>query len=351
MKKHAELPEFTKYQLQIINGSLLGDASLTQSERKPTNNWRFCKQQSIKDKDGVDKLDYLTWHHDQLFPYSTKIGIKASNKKPTRVRGKIVNEILNGDPSHSYCFYTHAHPNWTKLAEKWYKRDIFGNYLYKNNKIIKIIPTDLILSSLVLAIWFMDDGILDSKNGRAIVCTNCFSESECQFLVSRLFEDLKIISKVSYKDGYPIIYIGVNHYKRLIEIIEPHIEWECYKYKHIDLYNKTPPRGQTHYKAIFVESDVIKMIQLRSQGEKLIDIAEKFDTDFRTVHLIVSGKTWKHLKVDRPPPIKPRITKEVREEVYKLKDSGVSVDSIANMFDISKNSVRRIFKKVNKLIL
>jgi len=132
--------------LEFIQGSLLGDGYL----EKHGNGSRLCLQQESSNK------SYLLWSHKFLsvrgycnpnIPIiQTRIGNKGKLRYVLRIK------------------------TWT-FSSLNYLHDEF----YLNNK--KILPQNLIISPLMLAIWIKDDG---NRSGKALkLCTNNFTFEEC----------------------------------------------------------------------------------------------------------------------------------------------------------------------------
>jgi hypothetical protein len=133
--KYPDLLELNHKQQEIISGSLLGDGFISPI-RSENKNCYFSKRQK------ESQLEYLKWHFDELHPFSSSI-------KPHSVN-------LNGSWFLGNTFITKSILLFTELRKKW----------YPNNK--KIVPLDLVLTPLMIAVWYADDGTTDHSNGRAI---------------------------------------------------------------------------------------------------------------------------------------------------------------------------------------
>ncbi len=103
---------------------------------------------------------------------------------------------------------------------KWYKGKI------------KIVPNDIVLSSVAIQHWIMDDGTLDKKKGHMRFCTCSFSVEECELLSQKLNEFLGITnaSWVIEKKKYPRIYVPKRHVKCLLNKAG-NCNIECFIYK------------------------------------------------------------------------------------------------------------------------
>lgn len=345
MKTYKDLKPLTKEQMELINGSLLGDASLVGGCNNPNHNWRFSKRQSKFDKDGVDKKNYMDWHFSFLGEYS-------SNLSDNKIKNKYnENTTLKLDYYFSYDYVTYAHPIFTDLAKKWYKNDGQGNWdRNKNNKIIKIIPNDLKLTPLSLCIWLMDDGFCYPKDANAVLCTHGFTIDEVDFLTNKLKQDLNISAKrrIEWR-GYPIIYIGRKSYFDMIEMIKPHVYWDCFKYKlDVETYNKIPNRGETSANAKLSENDVRKIFELYKQKLSNKEIAKIFEVNDALISMIINGRRWGHLKLYENTPSKrkkPHCGIDTINEIFKLNEQNLSHSEIGRKLDINQSTVSRILKR------
>jgi hypothetical protein len=186
----------TLRQNSIIVGSLLGDGSLNRPQ-KETHNSFFTKKQASK------RLEYLNWHFEELQPFSRGIcsGTGKSPHYPDRI-------------TQNSRYYTKAEELFTDIRQKWYPE---GD---------KIVPKDIVLDPLSVAIWFADDGV--NSRGRCWFCTDSFQEEDRLFLVQSL-ENLGISAFDSPKKKH--VKIRARSYKDFIHMISPHFLWECFSYK------------------------------------------------------------------------------------------------------------------------
>jgi len=151
------MEQLTDIQEQILNGHLLGDGHI---ERTRTKNARFSISRKSTDK------DYLLWSvkHFENFIYSSGVKERDRYNKDTQ------------RTQHCIELRTKASPIFTEYHNQW----------YNNHK--KIIPPDLTLTPLTLAVWFCDDGTLryHSRNISLTLATNSFSYQEDCFLLKQL---------------------------------------------------------------------------------------------------------------------------------------------------------------------
>lgn len=151
--------ELDKTQEQILYGHLLGDGHL--SKRKPYKYPSFQLERSMKD------IEYLKW----TFSYFSDLVSKNNIEKETK------NQIY-----HSVRFRTRSLMLFNNYYDKWYPE---GK---------KIVPKDLELTPLTIAVWLADDGCVHSRkryknSGNSFeitFCTHGFDFDSAEFLHSQL---------------------------------------------------------------------------------------------------------------------------------------------------------------------
>lgn len=184
---------FSAQQLSIITGSLLGDGSI---DNPRYGNSSFIKTQCIAHR------NYLDWHLQQFD--STPCSIKTY---PNITDGKIY---------HKAVFRVKAHPFFSHLRQEWYPNDV------------KIVPYNLILDPLALAIWYFDDGSNVVSARRISFATYCFSKSDVQFLSDLMFKNFGI---KCYQNKKNVLIVHTESYKSMIDIVRPYMLWDCFKHK------------------------------------------------------------------------------------------------------------------------
>jgi len=155
----------THVQDQVLIGGLLGDFSLSKDGKYP----RLKIDRQIRDK------PYLEWQFN-LFNDLCKSGIKEIERYDKRY-----------NKSSKQCsFRTRAVPAFLKYYDEWY---ING---------IRKVPENIELSSLIIAIWFADDGCIIRENQKLILkfSTESFGKKGTELLSSKLEE--------RYKNKFPI---------------------------------------------------------------------------------------------------------------------------------------------------
>jgi len=191
---------FSQRQKDILVGLLLGDGSLEFDK---------CKASRLQVKQAEEKKEYVLW----LYQCFSEV-VKTSPKQRMDTK--------------QWYFGT----RYTKEFEKFRKLFYLGR-----KRILPSIINDLILSSLTIAIWYMDDGRLDyrAKSHYAyIISTDSFSVAEVQKLQSILLKKFFVPSTMHMSlcrgKRYPKIYIGKDGRDNFLKIILPHI-LECFYYK------------------------------------------------------------------------------------------------------------------------
>jgi DNA-binding MarR family transcriptional regulator len=342
MKKHIAFPPLTPIQLEVINGALLGDGSL--HHIKNTNaNWKFVTSQSAYDNKGIDKSTYMQYIFDALQPYSSKLAKYDNNNTILNINGRMIN-LHKEDDKKYHSLTTHCHPVWTNMAKDWYLWKN-GNLVLKDNKIIKIVPEELKLTPLTLCIWFMDDGSLDSKRGNATIHTEGFTVNECNLLIEKL-KDVGIFAKLKFKKTYPIIFIGIKSYYKLLSLITPHVHWSCFQYKIDKSYSKKHQQGEHHSQSKLTEIKVKKIIALYNEGIYQKDIAKQFNISQATISEIVTGKNWSHLNLGTPGRRFSKLSMDQNQLIIKEVRTGAKQKDIAQKFNIDQSTVSKILKNV-----
>lgn len=168
-------------QQSILIGSLLGDGTLRLAKGKL--NALFEVNHTVKQK------LYVDWKYENFKPF-VLTGPKAREGNGTRI---------------AYRFTTQSLPIFTSV----YKR------FYENNR--KIIPTDLKLDPLALAVWFMDDG---SKSRSSVYLnTQQFTIQDQVKLLNSLKKEFNLVGKLNRDKQYFRIRITTESTKLLVRII------------------------------------------------------------------------------------------------------------------------------------
>lgn len=175
----------TEQQKQIVIGNLLGDGYMRIIEGRHD---AFLEiNHSIKAK------EYVDWKYTNL----KSICVSPPKERATN-EGRI-----------AYQFFTKQHKELTTLYTMFYKE---GK---------KIIPHAMVLTPLILAVWFMDDG---SKTRASDVYLNTqqFSLKDQEFLLHQL-RALGLKARLNKDKHYYRIRFLKESIPQLMKIISPHI--------------------------------------------------------------------------------------------------------------------------------
>lgn len=272
---HKTYPQLTELQQSIIVGSLLGDGCVRKSKHLNT---RFDKKQGKKQK------EYVVWHYEQLKPYSRPIREILSNDQMLwNNETKSIEHYKTTKRLTGYGLTTCSHPIFTEFRNKWYPNGT------------KTIPHDLELNSLIVAIWFCDDGYNNFSNREAVIATQSFTMTETEHLCDLLSGfDIhpKIMVRVSHKTGIqqPILKMNSTSYDNLINLIKPHVIWDCMQYK----IRWRPAKQQWQYSGKFNPEQIAQIRELRKEIPAK-EIAKRFGVHVNTIYAIVSGRSWKQV--------------------------------------------------------
>ena len=174
---------FNQEQLSIINGSLLGDGHISGRLSKKVS--YFTKTQAGR------RRKYLEWHVDK-FPLFSSVSDGWT--------------ILNGKNFSRSVFRTYSDTSLFELRQKW----------YPNGK--KIVPLDLELDPLSIAIWFFDDGSNHVKKRQVKFATYCFTRAEVEFLADQFLMKFYVKCGISKKNE---IVVRTESYKTFIDLVKP----------------------------------------------------------------------------------------------------------------------------------
>jgi len=187
---------FPSHQLDVIIGSLLGDARLecrSIGVRSPITA-RFRVHHGFKQK------RYVFWKYEVLKDLTLKEPRESSWVNPKRDLHEI-----------SWYFHTKSTEDLGFLHSLFYKDGV------------KIFPEEVfeLLNPNVLAVWFMDDG---SHNGTGLtINTHGFSMEEQLKIVEYLNENHKIHSHLVKDRSKFKIAIGMHDMDKFIDVIKPYV--------------------------------------------------------------------------------------------------------------------------------
>ncbi len=172
MSVNESMETITKLQEEVLIGSLLGDGHLEKHKNG--------KNASLKIGRATSDRAYLEWQAIVFKNYLTPSGIIDRKIFDKRTKKVYKNSRLS----------TSCSPVFTIFHSKWYKEKT------------KIVPSDLVLTPLILAVWIADDGHVScykcrkKKNAsygkeypevlHIKIATHGFTENECKFLLDKI---------------------------------------------------------------------------------------------------------------------------------------------------------------------
>jgi hypothetical protein len=210
--------KLTKEETQIIEGTILGDASISKASDA------FNYHLKIKHSDA--QFEYLDWFYQKLQKLNPYFGkIEKQKNSPLNIDGtakKMFKKWII-----SKALHTMSCVAITNLEKKWYD---------KNR--IKHIPKDFKLTNLSAAIWYLDDGCNEGstkthKFNQLYFATDCFTENDIDRLVGMLIKlGYDNIQKFTHKGKWRIKIKGKS-YRKFLNMVKRVISPfpKCFNYK------------------------------------------------------------------------------------------------------------------------
>lgn len=169
----------TEFQKEVLVGFLLGDGFLERRGNASAASLKVC--QSLK------QLEFVEWLHKIFINF-----VRTPPRIKTRQR--------NGRQNFEVVFNTLSHPCFNYLHKLF----------YPSGK--KVIPEsiDQLLTPTALAVWFMSDGSIKSKQSRGrILNTQSFIRPDIEKLIFILKSKFNLQSSIrTQKDGLQIYISG-----------------------------------------------------------------------------------------------------------------------------------------------
>lgn len=100
--------------------------------------------------------------------------------------------------------------------------------------------------------------------------------------------------------------------------------------------------GERSGQAVLAEADVLKIRELRANGESLADVASKFGISDATVWDIEIGRRWSHVGGPLGRRKKIVITDAMAEDIRALRAAGATARDIAKRIGVSMRAVYHI---------
>lgn len=102
------------------------------------------------------------------------------------------NPVVTGKIPTQYAFSSRSLPALTELHSHWYRLN------KETNKFIKIVALDIgdVLAPIGLAHWITGDGYWDKSNKTVVICTDNFTFSEVELLITVLKSKFNLIATI-----------------------------------------------------------------------------------------------------------------------------------------------------------
>lgn len=189
----------TPHQRELLVGMLLGDAHLERQSAQSVAR--------LKVEHAVSQMEYVLWKYSEWQEWVLT---------PPQVKQKR-NRL--GTVSSNVWFTTVSHP----------ELETYRAWFYDGRR--KRVPSDLMLSPLSLAVWFMDDGSRKSHECRGLYLnTQAYAPEEIALLQEILARDLGIHTTARRQSDGLQIYISSGEISRFMQIVQPHVV-EAMRYK------------------------------------------------------------------------------------------------------------------------
>lgn len=185
--------KLTRRQREIMVGLMLGDGHLETQNNGKT--YRLKLEHSVKQK------EYLQWLCLQFQEWV----LTGPQLKSSLSQGKVYDKCWFNTVSHgSFRFY----------AQQFYKRRV------------KVVPKMIRkwLSPLAMAIWFMDDGSIKSKQTRSLILnTQGFSKADICILQEALCLKFGVKTTLRQQDDGIQIFVPSDSVDMFVAVIEPFV--------------------------------------------------------------------------------------------------------------------------------
>lgn len=231
---------------KALLGTVLGDSHIAINKSKTEGH--IVLTHSLK------QLPYLIWKLDTLVPIIGPVHISGIKKVSDKYRSVVA-------ASRNSVYLKHIYNDFYFEREGKVKKEVHINVLNR-------------LDPVSLAIWYQDDGGVNTKNGTVIssislaVCS--FSDNELE-LICKYFKDVwQLVWKIkTMSSGYKVLISSGDSMRSFIEIIYPHMcPWMNYK---IDSLNSAKSLSE-------MEGD--DMIRSFEQSKELVGNIQLFYDDF-----------------------------------------------------------------------
>jgi hypothetical protein len=181
-----------KFDLEVLQGSLLGDGSLLKKNRKSL----LCRSAFSKTNKYRDHLALVA---RSIYGEKSEPRIKEAYK------------TLNGKKFRLYRFTTLHHKEFDIICNDWYPA---------SNNFKKVVPETLEITPKILLHWFLDDGCAPKKRKGIQLCSDGFTKLENQSLADQLTKKYNLDAwLISNGKGSHRIKIGIKKMGDFYEVV------------------------------------------------------------------------------------------------------------------------------------
>jgi hypothetical protein len=202
--------QLTTRQKEVLIGWLLSDGNMKKSYPSQNANASFWLGQSKYPVGKPERTESIEWTFNELLPFSSIIAERKGKSEGIHKIKQSLRIICS----------TRNYPSLTEVYNEWYQTI--------DGKNVKIVPPTIRLTSLIVAVWAMGDGINRPNKRSYSFCTDSFSDVDKEILINSFRNELAIEAKLIER-GRIGIY-GDENYLKLISCITPYI-LPCFYYK------------------------------------------------------------------------------------------------------------------------
>lgn len=240
------------HQIEILQGSLLGDGHLTSNRKGKNSGFSYTSIHK-------EHIDYV---YGEFNEYCSKM------PKFTSYYDKRTCKTYN-----RYTFQTNVTEEFTTFHERWYI-----------NK-IKIIPHDLILTKTVGLLWYLGDGHLSKFRNHIELCTDSFAVDQLEnILIPQMGQ---FYARIRFANKRPRIIIPRSGVSKFLDFIGacPNMcfdyKWDTTSYDR-DL-RKTPTERYT-------PEQITNILNLYAEGNSYLKISNIIQKSSTSICRILKSK-------------------------------------------------------------
>lgn len=186
IRKMRESIYLSSLQKNILIGSLLGDGCLV------ANSWK--KGYRLKIEHSLKQKNYLWWKYNFFENF-------------------VLSEPKFQKRNNSFSFRTITHPDFTLFRRTFYEDGV------------KIIPeniNEILVDPLAIAIWYMDDGMLNTRKDTFLLNTQSFSKKDNLKLQKCLKENFDVEATLVRNKSYWMLYIKKSSALAFWKLVKNH---------------------------------------------------------------------------------------------------------------------------------